>query len=83
MNPPGVDGQITGTVLPTPLLPVSVRIGGLDAKVSYAGAAPGLIAGVVQVNALVPPGTPSGSGVPIVFTVGQSSSQAGVIVAIR
>ncbi len=42
-NPLGVDGQVNGTVLPTPLLPVSVQIGGLDAKVSYAGAAPGLL----------------------------------------
>ena len=71
-NPPGVDGQITGAVLPTPLLRVSVQIGGLDAKALYAGAAPGLIAGVIQVNALIPPGAPSGSAVPIVLTVGQS-----------
>jgi uncharacterized protein (TIGR03437 family) len=82
-NPPGVDGQITGTVLATPVLPVSVQIGGLDAKVQYAGAAPGLIAGVVQVNALVPLGTPSGPAVPITLTIGQSSSQASVTVAIR
>ena len=82
-NPPGVDGQITGIVLPTPLLPVSVQIGGLGAKVLYAGAAPGLIAGVIQVNALIPSGAPSGPAVPIVLAVGQSNSQPGVTVAIR
>ncbi len=53
-NPPGVDGQVAGTELPQPLLPVTVQIGGLNAKVSYAGAAPGLISGVTQVNALIP-----------------------------
>src|SRR5580658_1430710 len=31
-SPPGVDGQVTGTALPAPLLPVSVQIGGLEAK---------------------------------------------------
>jgi uncharacterized protein (TIGR03437 family) len=82
-NPTGIDGQITGAVLPTPILPVSVRIGGLNAIVLYAGAAPGLIAGVVQVNALVPSNVSSGSAVPVVLTVGEASSQAGVTVAIR
>jgi len=82
-NPPSVDGQITGTVLPKPLLPVSVQIGGLDAEVPYAGAAPGLIAGVLQVNALIPSGAPSGPAVSIVLTAGQSRSQSGVAIAIR
>jgi uncharacterized protein (TIGR03437 family) len=39
-DPGGADGQIAGDTLPTPLLPVSVQIGGLEAKVLYAGAAP-------------------------------------------
>jgi uncharacterized protein (TIGR03437 family) len=82
-NPPGIDGQITGAVLPLPLLPVSVEIGGLDAKVLYAGAAPGLISGVVQVNALIPSMSPSGATVPIMLSIGEASSQSGVSVAIR
>ncbi len=82
-NPPSVDRQVTGTVLPALLMPVSVQIGGLDATVLYAGAAPALIAGVVQVNALVPSDVSSGPAVAVVLTVGGASSQAGVIVAIK
>jgi uncharacterized protein (TIGR03437 family) len=82
-NPPGVDGQVTGTLLSTPLLPVSVKIAGLDAKVSYAGAAPGLIAGVAQVNALIPSGAPSGPAVPVVLIVGGVNSQAGITLAVK
>ena len=82
-DPPGADGQIAGDVLSKPLLHVSVQIGGLSAEVQYAGAAPALVAGVLQVNCVVPPNSPSGSIVPIVITVGQASSQPGVTLAIR
>ena len=82
-NPPGVDGQVTGTVLPTPLLPVSVQIGGFEANVLYAGAAPELISGVLQVNALIPSESASGAAIPIALNVGQSSSQPSVTVSIK
>jgi uncharacterized protein (TIGR03437 family) len=82
-NPPGVDGSVTGTVLPTPLLPVSVQIGGLNSKVVYAGAAPALISGVIQVNAVLPAAVPSGPAVPVLLSIGTATSQAGVTVAIR
>ena len=77
-DPPGTDGQVAGGVLPQPLLPVKVRIGGLDATVVYAGAAPGFVSGVLQVNCLVPVASPSGDAVPIVLSVGKASSPAGV-----
>jgi uncharacterized protein (TIGR03437 family) len=82
-DPPGADGQIAGDTLPKPLLPVTVQIGGLDAKVLYAGAAPGLVAGVLQVNCIVPSDSPSGYAVPIMLTVGNISSPAGVTLAIK
>jgi uncharacterized protein (TIGR03437 family) len=82
-NPPGIDGQISESILPEPLLPVSVQIAGLDAPVQYAGTAPGMISGVLQVNCLVPPGAPSGYSVPIVLAVGQMASQNGVTLAIK
>jgi uncharacterized protein (TIGR03437 family) len=82
-NPPSVDGQVTGSVLPAPILSPSVKIGGLDAKVEFAGAASGLVAGVMQVNALVPSSVGSGPAVPVVLSVGGASSRAGVTVAIR
>jgi uncharacterized protein (TIGR03437 family) len=49
-----------------------VQIGGMQAEVQYAGAAPGLIDGVVQINARVPVGV-SGAAV-LVVTVGGISS---------
>ena len=82
-DPPGVDGQITGSTLPKPLLPVTVRIGGMQARVSYAGAAPGLVAGALQVNCIVPIESPVGYAIPIVLSVGKASSQAGVTLAIQ
>ena len=82
-NPPGIDGQISESILPEPLLPVSAQIAGLDAPVQYAGAAPGMIAGVLQVNCLVPLSAPPGYSVPIVLAVGQTASQNGVTLAIK
>ena len=82
-DPPGVDGQIAGNTLPKPLLPVTVRIGGMQARVSYAGAAPGMVAGTLQVNCMVPMESPIGYAIPIVLSVGKASSQAGVTMAIQ
>ena len=82
-SPSGLDGQLTGAILPSPLLPVSARMGGVDAQVLYAGAAPDLIAGVIQVNCVIPADAPSGPTVPIVLTIGPSSSQNGVTLAIK
>ena len=81
-NPPGVDGQSPVSPLPKPRLPVSALVDGLPAVVHYAGAAPGL-AGCVQVNAQIPDNASTGSAVPVSFTVGTWSSQAGVTIAIQ
>ena len=82
-RPPGVDGKLTGGELPKPVLPVSVRIGGLEAEMFYAGGAPGLVAGLLQVNARVPEGVSPGNSVPVVLRVGVTESQPGVTVAIQ
>jgi uncharacterized protein (TIGR03437 family) len=82
-DPPGANGQITGDVLAEPLLPVSVQIDNLDAEVSYAGAAPALVAGVIQVNCIIPANARSGSAVPVVLNVGRTSSQPGVTLAVK
>jgi len=81
-NPPGVDGVVTGAVAPKPLFPVRVKIGGADADVLYYGAAPGLVSGVLQVNAVFPPGTPSGA-VPVTISVGAVNSPAGTTLAVK
>ena len=60
---------------------VSVQIGGMPAEVVYAGAAPGLVSGVMQVNVRVPESTASGLQ-PIEITVGTATSPPGVVIAI-
>lgn len=81
--PGGVDGQIIASLpFPKPLSPVTVRIGGIAAEVQYAGAAPGQVAGLLQVNARVPDAVPSGE-VPIEIQVGDVKSQPGITIAVR
>jgi uncharacterized protein (TIGR03437 family) len=82
-NPPGVDGKLAVDVLPKPLGRVSVRIGGLDAEVLYAGGAPFELAGVMQVNVRLPNGVSPGNSVPVQLTVGNATSQPGVTLAIK
>lgn len=73
-GPPGEDGRVATGDPPRLQLPVSVRIDGLEAEVLYAGAAPGLVAGVVQVNARVPLGARRGAA-PVALAIGSSSSR--------
>ncbi|MBC8165846.1 MAG: hypothetical protein H7Y20_08245 [Bryobacteraceae bacterium] len=61
--------------------PVTVTIGGVEAKVNFAGLAPGFV-GVSQVNAIVPAGTQLGSEVPLILTVGGQVSPV-VTIAVR
>jgi uncharacterized protein (TIGR03437 family) len=81
-----VDGAIA-TGLLTPVLPITATVGGLPATVVYAGTAPGIVTGAMQVNLLIPPAAPSGPSVPIVITVGSGnaavSTQAGVTVSVQ
>jgi uncharacterized protein (TIGR03437 family) len=87
ISPAGVDGAITPgrAPFPTPVGPVSVQIGGVPVPatdITYAGEAPGLISGVLQVNAKIPPGAGSGP-VSIVVSVGGVQSQPNVTVSVR
>jgi uncharacterized protein (TIGR03437 family) len=81
-DPPGIDGEVSNNVLPKPVLPVSVMIDGKDAQVFYAGAAPLLVAGILQVNVQLPDGISSGS-VPVVLRVGGAMSQGGVTLSTK
>lgn len=81
-NPAQADGQITADVLARPQLPVTVTIGGQPAIVDYAGAAPGLVAGVFQLNVRIPTGIASGNQA-VIVTVGTISSPTGVTVSVR
>jgi len=82
-SPAGVDGLIaSGDVLPRPAQPVAVRVDGQPAEVLYAGAAPGQVAGLMQVNVRIPAGVSSGS-VPIEIQVGDVRSQAAMTIAVK
>ena len=82
-NPLGVTGSVTGATLKNPIAPVTVTIGGVAATVAYAGSAPGLVSGVLQVNVVVPAGAPSGASVPVVLTIGTSTTQQNVTIAVQ
>ena len=74
MNPPGINGQITSSVpYPVPVLPVKVLIDKQPADILYAGAAPGFVQGLIQINVRVPAAASSGN-VQVVLQVGSYSS---------
>jgi uncharacterized protein (TIGR03437 family) len=62
--------------------PVSVRIGGVEATVLFAGLTPGFV-GLYQVNALVPAGVAPGNTVPVVVSAQGRSSPDYVTMAVR
>jgi uncharacterized protein (TIGR03437 family) len=82
-----VQGAVTGSISPGPVFnatpPVTVTIGGVSAIVEYAGPAPGEVAGMVQVNAVVPENAPTGSAVPIVLEAAGQQSQATATIAVQ
>jgi len=82
-DPAGINGKLAAPPLPAPILKVGVNIETLDSDVTYAGAAPGLVSGLVQINARVPAGVRPGSEVPLMIRVGDSYCQRGVTLAIR
>jgi uncharacterized protein (TIGR03118 family) len=73
-DPPGQDGVRSGSfVLAETVAPVTATIGSQPATVAYAGSAPGQIAGVQQVELIVPAGAGTGS-VPVTITTGGVTS---------
>jgi uncharacterized protein (TIGR03437 family) len=94
LNPAGVTGMVTSTFAPfpkpaaTPVTLVFVVPGpggttvNVPATITYAGEAPALVSGVLQVNAVVPATVPSGTST-IVLTVGANSSPSVVTVQVQ
>lgn len=58
----------SSALLPKPVLPFSVTVGGVEAFIQYAAVSPGLV-GTLQVNLIVPKSVPTGVQ-PIVVTAG-------------
>jgi len=87
-SPQGVTGKMTTATLPppqvtpAPLQPVRVFINGEQVSYTYAGEAPGMVAGVMQVNVQIPANAPSGP-LSIQVSVGGSMSQSGITVTVQ
>ncbi len=82
-TPAGEDGRLAGAPLPLAQLSVAVRIDGRPARVLYAGAAPGLVAGVMQVNVELPDGIPPGPALSVHLVVGTEINQHGLTIAVH
>jgi uncharacterized protein (TIGR03437 family) len=68
---------------PTPMLPVSVSLGGVAVPAGNI-AFDGLVySGEVQINLLIPANAPTGNAVPLVVTIGAASSRSDAAIAIR
>ena len=79
-NPAAVTGETTAVAKPL-VAATSVTIGGVAAKVLYAGNAGGEVAGAVQLNLQLPTGL-TGT-LPVMVTVGGQQSQATATVSIQ
>ncbi len=85
--PGGVDGEIVpSNNLKKPLAAVRVRVNGVDvpaADIVYAGSAPALVSGLMQINFKLPLATPANAATPIEVFVGAGQSPAGTTIAVR
>jgi uncharacterized protein (TIGR03118 family) len=82
-NPVAQDGAITASdIFRIPVLPVTLTIGGQTAQVLYAGSVPGSVAGVMEVEAVIPAGAASGTPA-VVLSVGGVASQANVAINVK
>lgn len=75
--PAVLDGSVANEVFPQPTQPVAVEIGGRPATLLYAGAAPGFVAGVFQINVQIPEGLTGAQS--LVVKVGSNASPASTI----
>jgi len=64
-----------------------VDIDGQPAVVTYAGTSPGAVAGLVQINAIVPPTVRTGAAISMTVSIGSTAaarrSQPGVTLAVK
>jgi uncharacterized protein (TIGR03437 family) len=82
-SPASADGAVTADAsFLLAQLPV-VTIGGVNAVVQYAGAAPGSVAGLTQINVVVPAGLAPALALPVIVKIGDFASTNGVTVAVK
>jgi uncharacterized protein (TIGR03437 family) len=81
------DGEVATAAITLADNTVRVDIDGQPAVVSYAGTAPGAAAGLVQINAIVPPTVRTGASIPLTVSIGSAvasrRSQPGVTLAVK
>ena len=93
-TPPGTYIQIYGTGFgmlkpagPDGLcwleLPVTATVGGMPAKVLFAGQAPGSTTGLQQINVMIPMDAPRGAAVPLQLTIGGANTPVGITLTIQ
>ena len=83
-NPQSEDGAVTiGSTVATPILPVEVLIAGQPAEIIYAGAAPGMVEGIVQVNVRIPDTTPLAYDIRVALTAGGYTSPSTIVLNVR
>jgi uncharacterized protein (TIGR03437 family) len=82
-TPASVNGFVAAAPLPVPNANVSVTMGGLPCQLNFVGAAPGLVSGVLQINAQVPAGLTPGPAVPVQVAIGTANSSPVVTLAVH
>jgi uncharacterized protein (TIGR03437 family) len=78
-TPAGVDGKLATIPLPSPNLAVSATVDGIPAVVQYKGGVFGTVAGLMQLNLLIPAGVRPGGYVPVTLEVGSASTVDGAV----
>jgi uncharacterized protein (TIGR03437 family) len=68
-------------VTPAPALPIQVWIGGQPAVYTYAGEAPGMVAGVMQLNVRIPANVQPSLDF-VLVSIGGKMSQGGIMVSL-
>jgi uncharacterized protein (TIGR03437 family) len=77
------DGQTMPAELISPRAPVLVRFEKLAGQVLYAGAAPGLVNGALQINVVVPRDVVGGGQAPVRIVAGGAASPPGTTIWIK
>jgi astacin len=82
MQPPMADGELAAAPFPRPAADVQVRIADRPVEIAFAGAAPGFVAGLIQLNVRVPGDIAAGE-VPVVIEAAGARSPRTVSLAVR
>lgn len=82
MQPAMADGELAAAPFPRPAADIQVRIADRPVEISFAGAAPGFVAGLIQINVRVPDDIAAGE-VPVVIEAGGARSPRTVSLAVR